>query len=173
MIAAASFLVPCPLVPAPTAAALVETEKGVVFSQRGGPSPPPRSLSHSVDPFSVLQKFSCRFWRAQCGGVRGASDAAFVVPSAFLTIGWPVPLLRVTRFALRHCTTSTSHPPLPLFPSLPTTTRRRSPEFPFPSSHHFRSLRRFSWPSSSSSLAAVDKLFPRRPPDCGATAVWK
>ena len=118
--------------------------------------PASSSLAHSV-----LPKFSCRFWRAHCG-VRPS-----LFPPRFSHDRMAEVPLRVTRFALRHCTTSTSHPRSTSPLSLPTTTRRRcSPEFPFPSSHHFNSLRRFSWPSSSSSsLAAVDKLFPRRPPD--------
>ena len=173
--ATAASLLPCPLVPVPTAAAaLVETEKGVVFSQRGGPPPSLPLVPHSLGASKVqLSVLACAVRSAGAGVGRGLRCSLRFSHDRMAEV--PPPPLRVTRFALRHCTTSTSHPPLPLSPlSLPTTTRRRSPEFPFPSSHHFRSLRRFSWPSSFSSLAAVDKLFPRRPPDCGGgTAVWK
>ena len=71
--ATAASLLPCPLVPVPTAAAaLVETEKGVVFSQRGGPPPSLPLVPHSLGASKVqLSVLACAVRSAGAGVGRG------------------------------------------------------------------------------------------------------
>ena len=106
----------------------METEKGVVFSQRAGPPPSLPLVPHSLTRCFLSSAVGFGVRTAECGlrcSLRFSHDRMAEVPP---------PPLRVTRFALHMALHHFNFSPSTSLFSLPTTTRRRSPEFPLPSS---------------------------------------